>query len=200
MDQKKKKKDRSVTREKKNTSTKVIGLPSTSETAGENETDDLPAVGPAAVKGKRKREKTRKYTDNYLKFGFTFKETDGIEFPMCVICSTVLSNESMKPSKLQRHLETTHSHIKDKPVDYFKTYLKSLQGQQTLMKKSAKVGELALKCSYQVALRIAQKKQPYTIGEDLILPSTTDMCKTIYGNDIDINKLKIGRCICITAG
>uniref|UniRef100_A0A8C5A3P1 DUF4371 domain-containing protein n=1 Tax=Gadus morhua TaxID=8049 RepID=A0A8C5A3P1_GADMO len=161
-------------------------LPSTSETAGENETDDLPAVGPAAVKGKRKREKTRKYTDNYLKFGFTFKETDGIEFPMCVICSTVLSNESMKPSKLQRHLETTHSHIKDKPVDYFKTYLKSLQGQQ----KSAKVGELALKCSYQVALRIAQNKQPYTIGEDLILPSATDMCKTIYGNDIDINKLK----------
>ena len=98
----------------------------------------------------------------------------------------MLSNESMKPSKLQRHLETTHSHIKDKPVDYFKTYLKSLQGQQ----KSAKVGELALKCSYQVALRIAQNKQPYTIGEDLILPSATDMCKTIYGNDIDINKLK----------
>ena len=129
--------DRFVTREKKNTSTKVIGLPSTSETAGENETDDLPAVGPAAVKGKRKREKTRKYTDNYLKFGFTFKETDGIEFPMCVICSTVLSNESMKPSKLLRHLETTHSHIKDKPVDYFKTCLKSLQGQQTLMKTNA---------------------------------------------------------------
>uniref|UniRef100_A0A8C5GFF6 Uncharacterized protein n=1 Tax=Gouania willdenowi TaxID=441366 RepID=A0A8C5GFF6_GOUWI len=138
----------------------------------------------------RKREKTRKYTDNYLKFGFTFKERDGIEFPMCVICSTVLSNESMKPSKLQRHLETTHGHLKDENVEYFQTCLKSLQGQQTLMKKSAKVGELALKCSYQVALRIAQKKQPYTIGEDLILPSATDMCKTMYGNDIDINKLK----------
>uniref|UniRef100_A0A8C5NEZ3 DUF4371 domain-containing protein n=1 Tax=Gouania willdenowi TaxID=441366 RepID=A0A8C5NEZ3_GOUWI len=124
----------------------------------------VPAVGPAAVKGKRKREKTRKYTDNYLKFGFTFKERDGIEFPMCVICSTVLSNESMKPSKLQRHLETTHGHLKDE--------------------------NLALKCSYQVALRIAQKKQPYTIGEDLILPSATDMCKTMYGNDIDTNKLK----------
>uniref|UniRef100_A0A8P4GCM0 SCAN domain-containing protein 3 n=1 Tax=Dicentrarchus labrax TaxID=13489 RepID=A0A8P4GCM0_DICLA len=150
----------------------------------------VPAVGPAAVTGKRKREKTRKYTDNYLKFGFTFKETDDIEFPMCVICFTVLSNESMKPSKLQRHLETTHSHLKDKPVGYFQTCLKSLQGQQTLMRKSATVGELALKCSYQVALRIAQKKEPYTLGEDLILPSATDMCKTMYGNDIDINKLK----------
>ena len=58
------------------------------------------------------------------------------------------------------------------------------------MKKSANVGELALKCSYQVALRIAQKKQQYTLGEDFILPSATDMCKTMYGNDIDINKLK----------
>ena len=58
------------------------------------------------------------------------------------------------------------------------------------MRKSAKVGELALKCSYQVALRIAHKKQPYTLGEDVILPSATDKCKTLYGNDIDINKLK----------
>ena len=58
------------------------------------------------------------------------------------------------------------------------------------MRKSAKVGELALKCSYQVALRIAHKKQPYTLGEDLIMPSATDMCKTMYGNDTDINKLK----------
>uniref|UniRef100_A0A671XCY3 DUF4371 domain-containing protein n=1 Tax=Sparus aurata TaxID=8175 RepID=A0A671XCY3_SPAAU len=150
-----------------------------------------------------RKKKTRKYTDNYLKFGFTFKETDGIEFPMCVICFTLLSNKSMKPSKLQSHLETTHSHLKDKPVEYFQTRLKSLQGQQILMKKSAKIGELAFKCSYQVALRIAQKKQPYTLGEDLKLPSATDMCKTMYGNDIDINILKtvplsdttIARCI-----
>ena len=108
----KKKKKRSfcnITKKRKNTSTKAIDLPSTSETAGENESDDVPAVCPAAVKGKRKREKTQKHTNNYLKFGSIFKETDGIEFPMCVICSTVLSNKSMKPSKLQRHLETTHS-------------------------------------------------------------------------------------------
>ena len=110
---------------------------------------------------------------------------------MRVICSTVLSNKSMKPSKLQRHLETTHRHFKDKSVEYFQTCLKSFQG---LMKKSAKVGELALKCSYQVAPRIAQ---------NLILPSATDICKTMYGNDIDINELKtvplsdttIARCI-----
>ena len=149
---------RFVTRPKKSTSTREI--PSTSETTSEHASGEAkPAADVAANKGKRKREKTRKYADNYLKFGITFKETDGIAFPMCVICSTVLSNESMKPSKLQRHLETTHSHLKDKPVEYFQASLKSLQGQQILIRKSAKVGELALKCSYQIALRIAQKKQ-----------------------------------------
>ena len=30
---------------------------------------------------KRKLEKTRKYSNNYLKFGFTYKETDGDELP-----------------------------------------------------------------------------------------------------------------------
>ena len=39
--------------------------------------------------------------ENDLKFGFTYKETDDDELPVCVVCSSVLSNESMKPSKLR---------------------------------------------------------------------------------------------------
>ena len=84
-----------------------------------------------------------------------------------VVCPPVLSNETMKPSKLQRHLKTTHAHLK-----YFLiTCLKSFEGQQTLMRQSAKVCELTLKASYQVALRVAQTKQPYIIAESLILPA-----------------------------
>ena len=49
-------------------------------------------------------------------------------------------------------------------VEYFQTSLEFLQDQQTLKGKSAKVGELALKCSYHVGLWIGQKKQPYTHG------------------------------------
>src|SRR4029434_617194 len=59
--------------------------------------DDLPsedANTPSMNSQKRKREKTRKYSDNYLKFGFTYKETDGDKLPVCVVCSPVLSNES----------------------------------------------------------------------------------------------------------
>ena len=87
-----------VTRPKNSTCTREIL--STSETTGENASGEAaPSADVAADKGKRKREKTRKYTDNYLKFGFTFKETDGNELAMCVICSTVLSNKSMKSIK-----------------------------------------------------------------------------------------------------
>ncbi|MBN3299393.1 SCND3 protein, partial [Amia calva] len=109
----------------------------------------------------------QKYSENNLKFVFTFKETEGIELPVCVICSDMLSNE-----------------------EYFQAHLKSLKGQQTLMRQSAKVGELALKASYQVALQSAQNKKPYTIAEDLILPAVSDMCKTTFGNDEYVNKLK----------
>src|SRR4029434_8349096 len=77
--------------------------------------DDLPSEDTNTTSmnsENRKREKTRKYSENYLKFAFTYKENDGEE--LCVVCSSVLSNETMKPSKLQRHSKTTHAHLKEK--------------------------------------------------------------------------------------
>ena len=74
--------DRFVTQLKNSTSTREI--PSTSETTGKNASSEAaPAADVAADKEKRKWEKTRKYTDDYLKFGFTFKETDGIKLSVC---------------------------------------------------------------------------------------------------------------------
>ena len=136
-----------------------------------------------------KREKTRKYSENDLKFAFTYKETDGEELAVCVVCSSVLSNETMKPLKLQRHSKTTHAHLKEKKT-FNISRLKSFECQQTLMRQSAKVCELALKASYQVALRVAQTKQPYIIAESLILPTASDMCKTMFGKDEYVKKLK----------
>ena len=78
--------------------------------------DDLPSEDANVNSQKRKREKTRKYSENYLKFAFTYKETDGDELPVCVVCSSVLSNETMKPSKLQRHSKTTQAHLKEKNI------------------------------------------------------------------------------------
>src|SRR4029434_3253007 len=153
--------------------------------------DDLPsedANTPSMNSEKRKREKTRKYSENYLKFAFTYKEPDG-ELAVCVVCSFWLSNETMKPSKLQRHSKSTHAHLKEKKHFIF-SRLKSFEGQQTMMRQSAKVFELALRASYQVALRVAQTKQPYIIAESLILPAASDMCKTMFGKDEYVKKLK----------
>jgi len=43
--------------------------------------------------------KKRKYLDSYSEMGFTYLTDKGDIKPQCVICSTVLSSQSMKPSK-----------------------------------------------------------------------------------------------------
>src|SRR4029434_3269533 len=84
--------------------------------------------------------------------------------------------------------------LKDNPcsLERKKTFnisrLESFEGQQTLMRQSAKVCKLALKASYQVALRVAQTKQPYIIAESLILPAASDMCKKMFGKDQYVKK------------
>ncbi|GFT73141.1 hypothetical protein TNCV_2554281 [Trichonephila clavipes] len=52
--------------------------------------------------------KSRKYSQEYLNFGFTITEVNGEEKPLCVICSKILAADSMKPNKLKRHFETLH--------------------------------------------------------------------------------------------
>ena len=54
-------------------------------------------------KEKSGRKKTGKYDSNYLNFGFTVAEREGVEHPKCVICCKVLAGECMLLSKLKRH-------------------------------------------------------------------------------------------------
>lgn len=79
--------------------------------------------------GESKPKKNRHYDDNYLKYGFTVINNK----PQCVICGDVLSRESMKPSKLMRHLTTKHQKEADKPLDFFERKLKALSQQQNIM-------------------------------------------------------------------
>ncbi|GFX56776.1 zinc finger BED domain-containing protein 5 [Trichonephila clavipes] len=56
--------------------------------------------------------KSRKYSQEYLNFGFTVTEVNGEEKPLCIICSKILAADSMKPNKLERHFETLHARCK----------------------------------------------------------------------------------------
>ena len=103
--------------------------------------------------------------------------------PQCVVCSEVLSAESMKPSKMIRHLETKHPSLKTKPVDFFERKMSVLDCQKSVVSQlsGGNVSKNSLLASYQVALRVAKKGKPHTIAEDLILPAAQDMVSTMVG-------------------
>ncbi|GFU16186.1 SCAN domain-containing protein 3 [Nephila pilipes] len=46
----------------------------------------------------------RKYDEDYIKYGFSWYSDETAPRPQCIIRGDQLSNESMEPSKLKRHL------------------------------------------------------------------------------------------------
>ncbi|XP_068238448.1 zinc finger BED domain-containing protein 5-like [Palaemon carinicauda] len=75
--------------------------------------------------------KRRRYSESYLNIGFTtVLANDGIEKPQCVLCHTILSAESLKPSKLKRHLETKHPEHAKKDLNFFKRHERCLKSQR----------------------------------------------------------------------
>ena len=50
--------------------------------------------------------------------------------PQCVVCMKKLSNACMKPSLLQRHLQTNHPNKKDRDPNYFKRFGENAKNQR----------------------------------------------------------------------
>lgn len=95
-------------------------------------------------------------------------------------CGLTLSNEALKPSKLQRHLKTRHPTLVGKPTEYFKRKQNGLQIQKKTIVSLTGSLKSVLKASYMVAKRVAQTKTPFTIAE-LTLPAVVDMCRELIG-------------------
>jgi hypothetical protein len=72
----------------------------------------------------------------------------------------------MLPSKLKRHLETTHPSVVNKFCDYFSRKLKDLNQQKSSFYKQASIPSNALLASYMVAHRFAKCKKRHTIAEE----------------------------------
>jgi len=137
-------------------------------------------AGPSSSQDdQQKQPKKRKYNDSYIRYGFTVLGNK----PQCVVCSEVLSAESMKPSKMIRHLETKHPSLKTKPVDFFERKMSVLDCQKSVVSQlsGGNVSKKSPLASYQVALRVAKKGKPHTIAEDLMLPAAQDMVSTMVG-------------------
>lgn len=137
-------------------------------------------------------EKKRKYLEEYLKFGFTTLNSNGIEKPQCVLCKVVLSHESMKPSKLKRHFETKHSEHTKKDLEFFRRHETSCKSQRLDRTGIFQQSNTALmQASYEVALEIAKQKKPHTIGENLIKPCMLKMVKLVLGESSEAKMQRI---------
>ena len=62
----------------------------------------------------------RQHCNEYNNFGFIELKKKGEYVPQCVVCMKTLSNASMKPSLLQRNLQTNYPEKKDRDPNYFK--------------------------------------------------------------------------------
>lgn len=165
------------------------------ETNKDKETDkltDRPAGTSVSSKGEasastynseppvKKKKWMRQYNDEFLKYGFINCEKEKREpRPQCVICNEVLANESLKPSKLKRHLEAKHAELVEKPVEYFQKRKDQMDLSVKILSKSTTLNDKVQLASYLVAYRLAKEKVPYTYGEKLILPATVDIVSTV---------------------
>jgi hypothetical protein len=71
------------------------------------------------------KDKFRKYSAEYLQYGFVCCGDEGNPKPVCLLCGSVLSNQSVVPNKLKLHLQANHSHAASKPRAYFERLLDS---------------------------------------------------------------------------
>jgi hypothetical protein len=85
----------------------------------------------------------------------------------------VLASECMLPSKLKRHLETTHPSVVSECRDCVNRKLK-LNQQKSSFYKQASIRSNGLLASYNVAHRIAKCKKHQRNAEELILPAAVD--------------------------
>lgn len=129
----------------------------------------VPQVPSSVKKGKKM---FRKYCPEYLQYGFTFIGTDDEPIPQCVLCFETLANESMKPSKLQRHISTKHPECLNKPLIFFQSKKTELFSTRSIMENvsSGQVNTKITMASYHLSLLIAKNGAPHTAGENLILP------------------------------
>lgn len=134
----------------------------------------------------------RKYDGDYIKLGFTSIEINGETRPQCVICTTVLANDALKPSKLERHLKTVHPNHCDRPREFFEGKLINLKKMKLGPSgTSYATSEKTLAASFEISKLIAKSKKAHTLGETLIKPCMLKAAEGLLGQEAQKKILEI---------
>jgi len=106
--------------------------------------------------------KKRKYDKDYLKFGFIDTTVNDQVVPQCVICFENLSNDALRPSRLQRHLQTKHPGHQDKPLAFFQSKKDSFKIMKIASRECFCQSTTAevVEASYEIAHMIAKRRNP----------------------------------------
>ena len=126
----------------------------------------------------------RKYSADYIKYGFIAIQHGGDTLPQCVICMKILSNAALKPSLLKWHLESNHADKMDRDKSYFERL-----GENVKQQRMDHTGQFyqnndrIIKASYKVSLLVAQNKKAHVIAESLIMPAPKILVRNLIGEE-----------------
>ena len=123
----------------------------------------------------------RKYNQTFIQYGFTFITENDEQRPLCLLCNEVLANESLKPTKLKRHLDTKHDSYSNKPATFFQRILRTSEQQRRSFESEFLTQEKYTRASFEASWLIAKTKKPFNIGEDLLLPAAVKMTEIVRG-------------------
>ena len=125
------------------------------------------------------------WNDSYVQFSFNCTETTkGLQKPQCMFYNIVFSKASLKPSKLQKHLNNLHggADVLGRGVESLKAKRIRFESRGTLQKLDFLFADkLLLMASYHVAYNVTKSKEPHTITKEVIKPCVLQMKKSCSG-------------------
>lgn len=124
----------------------------------------------------------KKWSDDFVRFGFTKKMVGDEVRPQCFTCGVVLSNESLRESKLRQHWNTVHGGIGDENEMKQKRARFDQKGTLVAFNFVPHKSPI-LRASYEVSYLIAKEKAAFTSGEKLIKPSAIKMAEIVLGKE-----------------
>ena len=77
-------------------------------------------------------------------------------------------------------MKTKHPELEDKPLEFFEKRKHDHKGKKRQLRSALSTNSNALRALYLVSNCITKTNNPFTIGEEFILPACTDICHEVF--------------------